>query len=275
MSDQPPPVMSNDEFAEAMLRPMGAALSEWASAWARQPAEFGHVPAAASRVMGELAAEQQWATPGWLEPARNAHSCGQMLSYALAHLAAMATIVMHTPVGPAFSHMPSMGAVFDAFTSRALAAGSTHRRRAAHQAQHHLQAQVSQRRRPDDSHPGAVSESVRIRDACKAFAKHHHWSTAKDAIGGDELPMAKNTYSAVALGKPNKKLDAMTWSVVSAAHHSTWYMLAASFKHGITVKTPLDPLGGIGPIVVEGDDLATFLGWPGKGAWPLLWRVTC
>ena len=114
MSDQPPPVMSNDEFAEAM-RPMGAALSEWASAWARQPAEFGHVPAAASRAMGELAAEQQWATPGWLEPARNAHSYGHMLSYALAeHLAAMATIIMHTPVGPAFLHMPSMRAVFDA-----------------------------------------------------------------------------------------------------------------------------------------------------------------
>ena len=113
--------------------------------------------------------------------------------------------------------------------------------------------------------PAAVSESVRIRDACKAFAKHHHWSTAKDAIGGDELPMAKNTYSAVALGKANKKLDAMTWSVVSAAHHSTWYMLAASFKHGITVKTPLDPLGGIGPIVVEGDHLATFarMAWQG------------
>jgi hypothetical protein len=82
MSEQSPPVMSNDEFAEAM-RPMGTALSEWASVWSRQPAAFGYIPTADSRAMEELAAEHRWATPAWLEPARNAHSFGHMLSYAL------------------------------------------------------------------------------------------------------------------------------------------------------------------------------------------------
>jgi hypothetical protein len=268
MSEQSPPVMSNDEFAEAM-RPMGTALSEWASVWSRQPAAFGYIPTADSRAMEELAAEHRWATPAWLEPARNAHSFGHMLSYALAeHLAAMATVIVHSPVGPAFAHVPSMRAIFDAVpvahwlldpridVERRIKRSLTFRLKSANE-----EGRMSHI-------PAAVAESARIRDACTRFAERHHWSTANNAIGGEQLPVAKHSYTAVALGKADKKLDATTWSVVSAAHHSTWYMLAASFSHGITMTTPLDRLGGMAPIVVDGDHLATFarMAWQGCAA---------
>src|SRR5688572_5140070 len=110
----PPAVLSNDEFAAAM-RPLGTALSRWASAWASEPDRHAFLPAAGSLAMAELAAEKRWATSDWLEPCRNAHSCGHMLAYALAeHLAALSAIVLHSQVGPAFAYLPSVRATVEA-----------------------------------------------------------------------------------------------------------------------------------------------------------------
>src|SRR5687768_11227443 len=106
-------VVSNDEFREAML-PFTSALERWAVAWSGQQQAAGYLPSAHSKGMAELAAQTAWSVPTWLEPTRNAFSYADALAYKLAeHLAAYAQIV-HSQVGPAFSHMPTVRAVLEA-----------------------------------------------------------------------------------------------------------------------------------------------------------------
>ncbi len=104
--------MSNEEFTE-QKRPLAQALSTWALSWASQSEIHGFLPRAHSNAIEELAAETRWSAPNWLEPVRNAHSYGHMLSYVLAeHLAALVAVIEHTTVGPAFSFVPSARAIF-------------------------------------------------------------------------------------------------------------------------------------------------------------------
>ncbi len=106
-------VVSDDEF-RAAITPLTDALERWASAWAEQPTASGLVPAADSRAMGEYAVEARHSVSAWLEPARNAFSYADMLSYVLAeHLAAYAAVVL-SKVGPAYSHLPTVSALLEA-----------------------------------------------------------------------------------------------------------------------------------------------------------------
>jgi hypothetical protein len=257
--------MSNDEFAAAM-RPLGTALSRWATAWASQPDRHTFLPAAGSLAMAELAAEERWATTDWLEPCRNAHSYGHMLAYALAeHLAALSAIVLHSQVGPAFAYVPSVRAIVEAVpvahwlldptvtAESRIKRSIVFRLKSANELgrMQHLAA--------------AVTDSQMTRQRCIEFATHHGWLIANNAIGGESTPTAREDYSRIALGEARPDLDRSMWAIVSASHHSTFYSLVASLKHGITITTPFDQRGGVAPVVVDGQDIAThaLMNWRG------------
>jgi hypothetical protein len=106
--------------------------------------------------------------------------------------------------------------------------------------------------------PGAIADSMNVRQACTEYADRHGWAILANGVGDEVLPNAKDDFSTVALGRRDDQLDGMVWSVTSATQHSVWYPLAASFSEGITVVDPFDPHGGLAPIVVKGSNIAAY-----------------
>jgi hypothetical protein len=258
MPELPPPPMSNEEFAEQM-RPLAEALSGWAASWASQSEVHGFVASAGSVAMGELAAESQWSAPAWLEPVRNAHSYGHTICYVLAeHVAALAAIIQHASVGPAFSYMPTVRAIFEAIPI-------------AHclldpriSVETRIKRSIAYRLRSANQVgglkgvPGATEDSIDTRRACTEYSDRHGWSIHANGVGGEVLPNAKDDFSKVAVGRRDERLDGVVWSVTSATQHSVWYSLAAAFSDGITVTDPFDTRGGLAPIVVQGGTIAAY-----------------
>jgi hypothetical protein len=210
--------------------------------------------------LAELAAEERWATSDWLEPCRNAQAFGHMLAYVLGeHLAALSAIIVHTEVGPAFSYMPSVRAIVDAVpVAHWLLDPSIDPETRIKRSTLYRLKSANQLGRIQHV-PAAVADSQTARQRCIDFANHHRWPVESNTVGGEQMPTANKDYSKVAKGEANPDLDRSMWSIVSAAHHSTWYTLVASLKHGITITNPFDPLGGVAPVVVDGRELATYM----------------
>jgi hypothetical protein len=107
-------MLTDAEFRAAM-RPLSVSLRDFASSIRDQPEMHGCLPSPDSRAMAELASEKRWSTPQWLEPVRNAHSYGGMVTYLIAeHLSAYAAIIESAVVGPRYGHMPTVRAVIEA-----------------------------------------------------------------------------------------------------------------------------------------------------------------
>lgn len=249
-------VVSNDEFREAML-PFTSALERWAVAWNGQQQAAGYLPAAHSRGMAELAAQKTWSVPAWLEPIRNAFGYADTLAYKLAeHLAAYALIV-HSPVGPAYSHMPTVRAVLEAapiahwFYDPSIGAEVRIKRSIAYRLDSADQAGRLQHL------PGAGADSRKTRRACIGYLNVQGWVLKDKTVDGERLPTAAQ-FSQVAFGSPDVRLDMTSWGLMSAAQHGSWYALQLALNSDEMITSPLDPLGGLAPIVVRSDALTMF-----------------
>lgn len=249
-------VVSNDQFRDAML-PFTTALERWAVAWAGQQEGAGYLPAADSRGMAELAEQRTWSVSAWLEPIRNAFSYADTLAYKLAeHLAAYAKIV-HSQVGPAYSHMPTVRAVLEAapiahwLLDPSVGAEVRIKRSIAYRLDSADQAGRMQHL------PGAAADSQKVRRACSDYLHSQGWVLKDKAVDGERLPTAAQ-FSQVAFGKVDVRLDMTSWGLMSAAQHGTWYALQLALDGDEMITTPLDPLGGLARIMVRSDTLTTF-----------------
>lgn len=252
--------VDNDEF-RAMLRPFTSALSDYAVAMSRHPDGHGHLPAATSTAMRELAAERRWGTPEWSEPARNAHNYGMMLAYVTAeHLAAIAAIIDASQVGPRFAYLPSVRAIMETapiarwLLEPSVGVDTRVRRSIAYR----LESANQQGRLREV--PDAADAKERTRAACHAYAARHGWavtgtSTGKPVIDGEALPHPADSFSQVAFGNDGDGLDPTLWGVLSATSHGTWYAVSAGLLERMQRTDPFDPNGGMAPIVVESQQL--------------------
>ena len=250
-------LVSNEDFATAM-RPVASALNAYAIEVNSQEESNGSVPAAASKAMGELSIEWQWATTDWLEPARNAHSYGSALVYSLVeHVAAYAAIIGHTSVGPAFGHRPSVRAVFEIapiahwLLDPSIGAETRIQRSIAYRL--NSANQVGRMKHLEQ----AVEDSMRSRAACSDYAKENGWVIEGNAVGGQAVPNPSEAFSPAVYGRSALHFDRTMWSLLSASIHGTWYALSDGLFEKI-VEDPLDPNGGFAPIVIEAKQIIVF-----------------
>ncbi len=194
---------------------------------------------------------------GLVEPTRNAFSYADTLAYKLAeHLAAYAQIV-HSQVGPAFSHMPTVRAVLEAapiahwLYDPAIAVDVRIKRSIAYRL--HSADQVGRLQHI----LGAAADFQKARQACIDYLDSQGWMLKDKAVDGEKLPTAAD-FSLVAFGQADSHLDMTSWGLTSAAQHGTWYALQLALNGDEMITSALDPLGGLAPIVVRSDALTMF-----------------
>lgn len=248
--------VSHEEF-RAGMSPLANALTTYAEALRDQPHVNGHLPAAESLAMTELATEHRWSTADWMEPVRNAHSYGGMLTYLIAeHLSAYAAVISESRVGPAYAHMPTVRAVVEAVpiahwmldpsigTERRVQRSITYR-------MHSLTQQKRMARLP-----GAVESAEDGLDRCKDYVSTQRWSLAGGIVGGQSVPKP-TTYSSIALGAHAPDLDQAVWAIACGTHHANWWALSDGLA-GQMQRDPLDPGGGVAAITAKSSQLAMF-----------------
>ena len=250
--------MSDSEFRAAMS-PFTGALAAYARAFSFLGEFNGNVPAADSRAMAELAAEPEWRTGAWFEPARNAHTYVGFLSQFLAdHLAAFAAAVDGASVGPSYSHLTIVRAIVEVspiahwLTDSKLTVAQRLRRCIVYRLDsanemgrmHHL--------------PEMVAHSSQARARCLEFADHHNWKREGKALAGEKLPTNGQAFGSILFGDDPTGLGYTLWNLTSANIHGKWYAIADGLKDRFVPNGPHDPHGGTAPIIVDGNQLRRY-----------------
>lgn len=247
-----------DEFRNAMKSLTGP-LAAYAIAMAGPREANPRLPAADSSAMRELAAETDWATDDWSQPAFNAHSYGHMLVYALAeHLAAYAAVVEVGNVGPAYAHAPSARAIMEIAPTAAwlMEPGIGVEARIKRSIAYRLTSsnQAGRLQHIDSAREHATAS----RQATVDYATIQGWVVAEQSgrvsIGSEAVPNPATSFTNYAIGTRAVDLDRALWNVLSALQHGTWYALSDGL--GERMRTdPFDDRIGAAPIVVSGQHL--------------------
>lgn len=248
--------VSNEEFRAAM-RPLADALTTYAEALRDQPQVSGFVPIADSLAMAELASEHRWSTTDWMEPVRNAHSYGGMLTYLIAeHLSAYAAIISESRVGPAYAHMPTVRAVIEAvpIAHWMLDPSIGAERRVQRSLTYRMHSLTQQKRMT--RLPGAVQSAEDGLQKCRDYVSAQRWSLAGVMVGGQSVPKP-TTYSSIALGAHAPDLDQAVWAIACGTHHANWWALSDGLASQMQ-KDPLDSRGGVAAITAKSSQLAMF-----------------
>ena len=225
--------MSDDEFREAM-QPFTDAMSKYAKVAAGLAESNGMVPAVGSRAMDELAAESQWAQPGWAQPTSNAFSYGLVVLHHVAeHIAAFAAVVDGSSIGPTYAHYAHIRAVMDGVTvahwlgDPSVAFETRIKRSLAYRYN-----SANQIGGFADYLPTAGAESERIRKACVDFAAANNWEFTGNHLDGEALPRDGVGFCEIAFGAPNEALERVMWMHASATQHVKWMALAQALHLG-------------------------------------------
>jgi hypothetical protein len=246
--------MSDDQFRAAM-EPLTSSLGRYAKAMSKLSEDNGNMPAAGSRAMAEIAAEQLWRTDEWFEPARNAHSYGGFLSHFLAdHLAAYAGTIHAATVGPNWSHFTIMRAIVEAapiakwLDEPTITLETRLKRSIAYRLDSADQIGRMQHL------PEIAAQSTETRQRCHAFARVHGWEVIKNAVGGESVPAPGKSFTAM-MFDDTTGAGYTLWNLASAKAHAKWYGLADGLQTMVTPNGPLDPHGGTVALIVDGEDL--------------------
>ena len=252
------------------MAPLTEALGDYAKAMSKTTEQNGFVPGAASIAMAELANERRWATDAWREPARNAHSFGAMLVYFLAeHLAGYAAIVDGAAVGPVYAHMPMVRAMIETvpvahwLTDPTITLETRLKRSIAYRID-------SARFLGRHQHPNAILNSTTTLNQCHDYARRQKWIVTKagdggKSVGGQSLPGAAQSFTALAADINDERLDALLWNLSSATQHATSYALLQNVRERSVPNGPLDPTGATASLMVDAATLARYglLCWQG------------
>lgn len=253
--------MSGDATdVQRALVPLCALLADYSLLVAEEPTSHDLIPRADSPAMAELSEERRFATPGWEEPVRNAHSYGQVLVTSLAdHLAAFAAIAQHAVVGPSFSQLTLLRAIMEISTlsSWLLERDIGTERRIKRSLAYRIDNAASVERLATSA---ARAQSRATRKRARDVVDRLGWTFANRAVGGEDLPHAKRDFSRYVFPPGNRdSFDHVMWNFASAGAHGAFYALAQPLREPPGYEPdPLDPRGVIRAVVVSARDIATY-----------------
>lgn len=247
------------------LRPFSVALREYAVAVADRPA----LPSADSDAMHELYGEQEWATPDWKQPARNAHSYGRLLCHHLIdHADSYAAIAASAWLGPSFAHASILRSVMEVATTAGwlLEPNIGTEKRIQRSTVYRIDSAVNLGRM---NHVDSAADTARegLRRAID-YAVEVGWGPGvnlpnggRKSIGGEAMPFPDSGFSEVAFGLPNERFDRMLWNYLSAQTHGTFYAVAQVLSLPPGIKPdPLDADGTVRAVGASSSNVLTLGG---------------
>lgn len=236
--------VSDPEAFRAAMTPIVAVLRDVTSAITEMPGRFRHQPAAASRGMAELAAEQdrfgKWST--WDRPLTDTHSFGGITLLASCDYVRAFASLFDQERATAYAHLVLARAAMEAcvvaewLNAPAIEPVVRIQRGLAERL---YSAREQQRIAP------IAERGRKVEQEMLAVADKFGWSVSKGTrvtVGGVGRPSMPTRISELVVLDADRQIGRVQWSYLSSIVHVTWYGLRQS------VDPPIAG-GGLGPSV--------------------------
>jgi hypothetical protein len=222
------PAPSNGEAFRAVMAPTVQAIIDLTAALDAVTPRHGHLPAASSTAMAEIAAEASyWARTDWDGPFRDTHTFGGITLFAASDYARSFAELFRDGPTPVYGHLPLARGALEACTvaywlNEPIISLEERVKRGLCEQLYSAQELVRL-----DIEPGALARVARWQSVAAAFGWPFTKAT-KPAVGEAIRPSVPRGINDLLLKPGEWDLGRVQWCYLSAVGHVTWWGLRQS-----------------------------------------------